>query len=516
MTTIDLTEDLRRLALVATGADAVNELVRRGLEWLARVAPYDLATLFELEGDRLIVKTARGPLASERVRRHSILLKDFPTVREAIELRRARAYTEEDHRHGDGDPFDGVLDLPDGHSCMVVPLAVGDRTIGILSLDRSECARYPQSVVDLVEVYAQILALALVNAEQSEMLDRLRAQERDHVTLLERDRYGESTHDFARGTFGFTQSDKMRVVLRKAEQVARTDTSVLLRGETGTGKEHLARAIHAASNRSERPFIALNCAAIPETLLEAELFGTVKGAFTGATAQRAGRFQTANGGTLLLDEIGELSMPLQAKLLRVLQNGSFEAVGSDRTVRVDVRVLAATHVNLEQAIQQGRFREDLFYRLSVFPIELLPLRERMEDLESLCETLLKTLATRTNRRVKFRLTEGALKSMRRYRWPGNIRELANVLERATIVSPGSEIHSDAIDLREAKSETPQHVLPARAQSLEQVEREHIEWVLQSTKGRVYGANGAAEILGLKPSTLQSRMKKWGIARVPQG
>ncbi|MBL8681649.1 MAG: sigma 54-interacting transcriptional regulator [Myxococcales bacterium] len=513
---LDLTRDLRNIARVLGEGEGVDELIRRGLDWLARVAPYDLATLFELEGDRLVVRAARGRLANDAVKRHAISLDEFPTVREALELRRARAFTEDDHAHGDGDPFDGVLDLPAGHACMVVPLAAGDRPLGILALDRARCERYAQPVVDLVEVYGQLLSLALVNAELSSALARLSAQEHAVKSLLERERYGANAIEARqeRPAIDASRSPKMRAVYERAAQVAVADTPVLVRGETGTGKEHLARLLHARSRRSDRPFVTMNCAAIPESLLEPELFGVVKGAFTGAVASRPGRFQTANGGTLLLDEIGELSMPLQAKLLRVLQEGTFEPVGSDRTVRVDVRIVAATHVDLERAIAKGRFREDLYYRLAVFPLELPPLRERMEDLASLAAALIDRLSERANRRGRFKLGEDALAVLRGYHWPGNIRELANVLERAMILSPSSTLHASAIDLGSRAVAAPAAIERAGAvRTLEEVERDHIRETLVRTKGKLYGKDGAAALLGLKPSTLQSRMKKLAIPRV---
>jgi formate hydrogenlyase transcriptional activator len=516
---LDLTRDLRNIARVVGEGEGVDELIRRGLDWLARVAPYDLATLFELEGDRLVVRAARGRLANDAVKRHAISLDEYPTVREALELRRARAFTEDDHARGDGDPFDGVLDLPAGHACMVVPLAAGDRPMGILALDRERCERYEQPVVDLVEVYGQLLSLALVNAELSSALSRLRAQEREFATLLERERYGARAieADEARPALEVTRSPTMRAVYERAAQVAIADTPVLIRGETGTGKEHIARLLHARSRRAERPFVTMNCAAIPENLLEPELFGVVKGAFTGATSSRLGRFQTANGGTLLLDELGELSMPLQAKLLRVLQEGTFEPVGSDRTVRVDVRIIAATHVDLERAIAKGRFREDLYYRLAVFPLELPPLRERMEDLPSLSAALIERLASRANRRARFKLGDDALAVLRGYHWPGNIRELANVLERAMILSPNATLHASAIDLGTRLASAPEPAATSGAvRTLEELERDHIRDTLLRTKGKLYGTDGAAALLGLKPSTLQSRMKKLGVSRVETG
>jgi transcriptional regulator with GAF, ATPase, and Fis domain len=506
---LDLTRDLKDLARLASHDDGLDDLMRRGLDWLARLAPYDLATVFALEGPRLVVRAARGRLASERVRRHSLALDHFPTIREALETRRARAFTEDDHAHGDGDPFDGVVDLPDGHACMVVPLCAGERCLGLLTLDRVRCETFPQQVVDLCEVYGQMLALALVNAEQREALARLHVQEQEHARLLEVEIAGD-----AEGVLEASQSPAMQDVARRARQVAQTDTPVLILGETGTGKERLARAIHAWSRRATRPFVKLNCAAIPAGLLESELFGHVKGAFTGATTTRAGRFQTANGGTLLLDEIGELPPELQAKLLRVLQEGTFEPVGSDRTVKVDVRILAATHVDLERAVATGRFRADLYYRLDVFPLRLPPLRERLEDLPSLCRALLDEQACRTGRRG-CRVSETGLAKLRGYPWPGNIRELANVLERATILSGHAVLGPEVLDLPTPARTVEQGAGAARAPAarvatLADVEREHIRTVLAHTGGRIYGRGGAAELLGLKPSTLQSRMKKLGV------
>ncbi|HJL16736.1 MAG TPA: sigma 54-interacting transcriptional regulator [Sandaracinaceae bacterium LLY-WYZ-13_1] len=487
---------------------AVQDLMRRGLDWLATVAPYDLATIFELVDAELVVQAARGRFADERVSGHRIALADFPTVREAIETRRARAYTEHDHRHGDGDPFDGVLDLPAGHACMVVPLTAGQRTLGVLTLDRGECETYADATVELVELYGRLLALAIHNAHLRAEVERLSERRRQHAAELERRLSGEGAGELERSA-----APAVRRLAVRAQQVARTDTPVLIRGETGTGKERLAHAIHAWSPRAEGPFVAVNCAAIPPALLESELFGHEKGAFTGATAARAGRFRIAQGGTLFLDEIGELPQELQAKLLRAVQQGEVQPVGSDRAVSVDVRLVAATHVDLEAAIRDGRFREDLFYRLSVFPLHLPPLRERLEDLPELCDHLLGDIAARTGWRG-LHLGDDALDALRAHPWPGNVRELANVLERAAIVTDG-EIRPEELALpagaapsRPAVTAGPEAPLP----TLTEVEIAHIEAALRRTGGKIYGDDGAATILGLKPTTLQSRMKKHGIDR----
>ncbi len=504
--TVDLTSDLKDLAKLAT-SEEVDDLVRRGLDWISRLAPYDLATLFVLREAKLVVRAARGRLASRVLEAgHALELDDFPTIKEAIETRRARAFTEEDHTHGDGDPFDGLLDFPPGHACMVVPLCAGDRALGVLTLDRAQCETYPLEVVNLVEVYAQILAIAIVSAEQRAALARLSRASRAHAKLLEDELGGTSGAGFEAA-----QNPAMQDIVRRARQVAETETPVLILGETGTGKERLARAIHAWSPRAEGPFVTLNCAAIPAGLLESELFGHVKGAFTGATRDRAGRFQMANGGTLLLDEIGELPPELQAKLLRVLQERTFEPVGADRPVKVDVRILAATHVDLDQAIRERRFREDLFYRLNVFPIILLPLRERLEDLPAIADSVLEELARRTGRRA--RITAAGLAKLSAHAWPGNVRELANVLERATILTAGPDIGPDALELPGGALPPPRRPpreREAQLTRLDEAMRHHIERVLHATGGRIYGAGGAAAILGMPPSTLQSKMKKLGI------
>jgi transcriptional regulator with GAF, ATPase, and Fis domain len=502
----DLSKDLE-LPRFADKDDALGELFRRGLDWLARVAPYDLATIWVFENDRLVVRAARGKLADQRVRKHELSLADFPTVREAIEQRRARVFTHEDHAHGDGDPFDGVLDLPEGHSCMVVPLCAGETCLGLLSLDREICESYAPAVVNLVEVYAQLLATAIQTAGERAAAERLHLQDHAHAKLLEEELGGTS---FA--VLELSKSPELRRLARQARQVAQTSTPVLLLGETGTGKERLARAVHRWSPRADHPFVTLNCAAIPAGLLESELFGHVKGAFTGASRDRPGRFQMANGGTLLLDELGELPLELQAKLLRVLQEGSFEPVGSDRPVKVDVRILAATHVDLEQAIAERRFREDLFYRLNVFPLQLPPLRERLEDLPRLCEDLLAEQARRTGRVAH--VTREGLEKLARYDWPGNVRELANVLERATILSPAPALGPEVLDVGVRRRREPRAAVRTGGEiaTLEEIQRQHIRQVLGHTGGRIYGPRGAAALLGLKPSTLQSKMKRLELKR----
>jgi transcriptional regulator with GAF, ATPase, and Fis domain len=518
---LDLSRDLAALVEIAADPDEPQDLLRRGLDWLARVIRYDLATAFTLEGGRLVAQVARGPLAGPAVRAHSLSLEEFPSLRETLETRRARAFREDDHLHGDGDPYDGVLDLPPGHACMVVPLCAGDRCLGLVTLDRAVCEPYDEATVLLVEVYGQVLAIALRLLEQRQLLERVRAQDEERVALLEARVHGTP----GEGQLEASASPAMQGVLERARQVAQVDTPVLVLGETGTGKERLARAIHRWSRRAERPFVVVNTAAIPHELLESELFGHARGSFTGATRDRAGRFQTANGGTLLLDEIGELPLDLQAKLLRVLQDGTFQAVGSDREVKVDVRLLAATHVDLERAVETGRFRADLYYRLAVFPLRLPALRERREDLPALAGAVLREQVARTGRRG-MTLTPGALARLAEHDWPGNVRELANVLERAAILARGPKLDASDLDLGVSPARIGGRVRAGRLEhegddeddgdgevpTLDEVQRRHIARVLRRTDGRLYGKDGAAELLGLKPSTLQSRMEKLGLGR----
>ncbi len=507
---VDLTSDLRDIAMMAAHPTKVDDVLARALDYLGEVIPFELAAVLELVDDELRVRCARGPLASEAVRRHSLALAEHPTLRRVLETRRARVMRDHDHAGEDGDPYDGVLDLPHGHSCMVVPLHAGDRTLGMMSFDNRECGLYDATVLNLAAIYGQIIALALVAAEQAMLLDRSRAQlERLNAVLVEE----VTGRTDAAALLEESVSAPMRMLVRHARQVAVTDVPVLITGETGTGKEVVARAVHGWSRRHAQPFVTLNCAALPEQLIESELFGHRRGAFTGATSDRTGRFAAANGGTLFLDEIGDMPVALQSKLLRVLQEGTFEPLGSDQTVKVDVRILAATNVNLETAIAEGRFREDLYYRLSVFPLELPPLRARMDDVPRIAASVLQAIARRTGR-GPWTLSPQSIDRMCVHEWRGNIRELINVLERATILQQAGVLDVDlpVQGRRLVPAALPSHTPAARMRTLEEVEREHIEMVLARAGGKIYGTDGAAALLGLKPSTLQSRMQRLGLTK----
>jgi transcriptional regulator with GAF, ATPase, and Fis domain len=513
--------DLAGLTALATDPIALDELLVRALTSLERIVPYDLAALYELDGDVLTMRTAVGTLAGEPVRHARLALSRFPLIRRALAARRPIAVDESQHRD-EGDPYDGLLDLPPGHSCMLVPVCAGSRELGVITLDRVVCAKYDAAALEVAGVYARIVAMAMTIADQAQRLARYRHRLREENRLLREElRSGRLAIQRVRAS----RSAAMQYVARFAEQAAGADSPVLITGETGSGKEVLANAIHAWSPRADEPFVTLNCAAIPENLVESELFGYVRGAFSGATTDRAGRFLAAHGGTLFLDEIGDMPLAVQAKLLRVLQEGAFEPVGSDRTVRVDVRIIAATHVDLEAAVAARRFREDVYFRIAVFPLRVPSLRERPEDLPILTQALLDELAERRGR-GPWTLSPAAIAVLARQPWPGNVRQLVNVLERAVILQPAGEldvVHVDpASGIPGAVAAGPSgplaggSVVGMPAMEIEPLEkfddheRRYLRRVLEHTGGKIYGPGGAAELLGLPPTTLQSKLRRYGL------
>jgi DNA-binding NtrC family response regulator len=304
------------------------------------------------------------------------------------------------------------------------------------------------------------------------------------------------------------QSSILSRVFTQVEMVAPMNATVLLLGETGTGKGVVARAIHSSSTRKNRPLITVNCTTLPATLVESELFGRERGAFTGSDARQIGRFELADGGTIFLDEIGEMPLDLQSKLLRVIQDGEFERLGSPRTIKVDVRIIAATNRNLEEEIKNGRFREDLYYRLNVFPITMPPLRQRMEDIPLLVNHFVTKFNHKIGKRIET-VSKGTLETLQAYHWPGNVRELESIIERAVIISRGTALQVlDRFDSFH-KTDEPEN---QDVKALADLERDHILKVLQKAGWRIEGKTGAAEILGLNASTLRARMRKYGIVR----
>ena len=383
----------------------------------------------------------------------------------------------------------------------IVPLITANRVLGTLSLSSLRPSAFTQEDVDLLMRVANQVAIAIENALAYRQIAELKNQLADEKLYLEEEIRTEYTFEEIVG-----ESAALKRVLSQVETVAPTDSSVLILGETGTGKEVIARAIHDLSPRRERTFVKVNCAAIPTGLLESELFGHEKGAFTGAIAQKVGRFELAHHGTLFLDEVGDIPLELQPKLLRVLQEKEFERLGSTRTQRVDVRVVAATNRDLTQMVEDRLFRSDLYYRLNVFPIVVPPLRERTEDIPLLVRYFAQKHARGMDRRIESIPSE-EMEALTRYSWPGNVRELENLIERAVILSRGPTLHVPLPEER-LSGEAP----AAAVVTLEAAEREHILRALRDTNWVIAGPQGAAARLGMKRTTLQSRMAKLGITR----
>ncbi|MCL4745215.1 MAG: sigma 54-interacting transcriptional regulator [Burkholderiaceae bacterium] len=381
-----------------------------------------------------------------------------------------------------------------------VPIIDQDQVIGALSLGRRRREAFTADEIALIGQTGTQLALAIANARAHDEVRSLKDR------LDEENRY---LTEEIRSAIGFDEivgsSAGLRHVLDQVAIVAPTDSTVLIEGETGTGKELIARAIHERSARSERALIKVNCAAIPEGLLESELFGHEKGSFTGAISQRKGKFELANGGTIFLDEIGDMPRDMQAKLLRALQEREIERVGASETIALDVRVIAATNVDLKKRVTDNEFRADLYYRLNVFPLRLPPLRERRGDIALLVNWFTQKLSRRMRKRIES-VPARVMRALEAYAWPGNIRELENVIEHAVIVS-----HGDVLEVPNSALQGPA-TAPGGDETLESVEREHILRVLAECKWVLGGPDGAAARLGLKRTTLQSRMGRLGIAR----
>jgi len=385
-----------------------------------------------------------------------------------------------------------------------LPLRAREQIIGSLNLgSRQDNFFKPADLPWLTQLAGQV-ALALDNTLSYQRIEELNARLAKEKLYLEDEIRSYSQFEEIIG-----ESPAVRGILHQIETVAPTDSTVLLVGETGTGKELFARALHDLSARKDRTFVKLNCAAIPTGLLESELFGHEKGAFTGAIAQRIGRFELANGGTIFLDEIGEIPLELQPKLLRVLQEREFERLGSSRTTRVDARLIAATNRDLDQMVEHGQFRADLFYRLNVFPIRIPPLRERPEDIPLLVRYFVQQFARRMNRTIETIPAE-SMDALVHYSWPGNIRELQNLMERAVILTNGPVLRIPAGELHAAKNSAAAADSTSHAVTLEAAERAAILRALDESGGKVGGNDGAASKLGMKRTTLQAKMRKLGI------
>ena len=477
---------------------------------LARVVPFDRTAIFLHEPKRDVLRLF--VLQSTLPSRYFVVGLEIDASESHVgwvfrhqrpllrgDVARERSFPAEDQALADG-----------VRSFAIVPLVARGRAIGTLAVASTTPYQYAEADVAFLGEVATQIALAVANMVAYEEIAALKARlERENAYLQE-----EIHHDHNYVEMVGT-SRAIRDVLAKVDQVAPTDSTVLIYGETGTGKELIARALHHASRRRDRPLVKVNCSAISAGLVESELFGHIKGAFTGALERRLGRFQLADGGTIFLDEIGELAPETQVKLLRVLQEQEFEPVGSSTTMRVDVRVIAATNRALPEAVREGRFRADLFYRLNVFPIEVPPLRERLTDVPQLVTFFLARYAKKFGKSVET-VSETAMRRLTAYGWPGNVRELQNVIERALILARGPVLEVDP----ELTAATPAAPAPDTEASpgagldavLETTERAHILAALEQSGGVIDGPRGAARLLKVHANTLRSRMEKLGIKR----
>ena len=469
---------------------------------LRRVIPHVLASLYLYDPDNEVVSrhALDSPGGKGLLQEGFVGPIDSTPAGPAIRTGKPALFDEDDLKRLQSDV--GRLLLEEGvKSGCCVPLKSHNRLLGTLNIASLHSGAFSQDDVDLLSQVANQIAIAVENALAYRQIEELKDKLNKEKLYLE---------DEIRTEYNFEEiigeSAALKRILKQVETVAPTDSTVLIQGETGTGKELIARAIHNLSKRRERTFVKMNCAAIPTGLLESELFGHERGAFTGAIAQKVGRFELAHGGTLFLDEVGDVPLELQSKLLRVLQEQEFERLGSNRTIRVDVRLVAATNQDLAQMVTDKLFRSDLYYRLNVFPITAPPLRERPEDIPLLVRYFAQKYARLMNKQIET-IPAGAMTALAKYHWPGNIRELENLIERSVILSQGPDLHAPLGELKVPA--TPAH---NGAATLEAAEREHIQRVLRETNWVIGGPSGAATRLGMKRTTLQSKIRKLGISR----
>jgi formate hydrogenlyase transcriptional activator len=484
----------------------LHELLNAVSGSLRRLVPHEYASLslYDAETQRLQIHALDFPVSKGLIQEGlSVPVEGTPTGR-ALTTRQPTFITRADIEKFGSDIARRILDegLKSGY---VLPLISHGRPMGTLVVASMREESFPQRDAELLRNVANQIAIAVENS-----LAYRREVERANQ-LSEEKLY---LQDEIRTEYNFEEivgeSSTLKGILEELQTVAPTDSTILILGETGTGKELIARAIHHLSARRERTLVKVNCAAIPTGLLESELFGHEKGAFTGAIAQRQGRFELAHKGTLFLDEVGDISLDLQPKLLRVLQEQEFERLGSARTIHVDVRLVAATNADLAQKVAENQFRRDLYYRLNVFPILLPPLRERRDDIPLLVRYFAQKYARRMKKPIDT-IPVKAMSALTEYHWPGNVRELENFIERAVILSRGTDLQLPLAELKQ-RTKTPLLESSHALATLEHAERDHIIRALSETNWTIGGPAGAAVRLGMKRTTLQSRMKKLGIAR----
>lgn len=491
----------------------INELILGQLESRERFQAISTVLWEQIHHDFISISILRGGGATVRLQ-----FLDVPAARERYRIGvdvpdtvvpfwphgvvQACRFRPEQLRLPESEGLGRVLQENGIRAMYKVPLTSKGRTLGILCLGSRREGYFTPAILRLLALITPAMALALDNDLACREIRFLK----DKLAEEALDPDEETSGAFAEGDI-IGSSRSLKQVLHQVETVAPADSTVLLLGETGTGKELIARAIHEHSRRRAQAFVKLNCSAIPTGLMESELFGHERGAFTGAIQRKIGRFELANGGSLFLDEIGDLPLEVQPKLLRAIQEREFERLGSNQTIHVDVRLIAATHRDLARMVLEGEFRNDLFYRLNVFPIHVPPLRERKEDIPGLVRHFTQKYAKAMERRIE-RIPSAVMEKLVAWPWPGNIRELQNLIERSVILSQGAELH---VPLPELEA-SPSLEVASSARTLEAVEREHILQALRECKGLVSGPQGAAARLGMKRTTLNYRMKKLGIPR----
>jgi len=494
---------------VGTPADKVDDQITDALRAMVEFLGVDRSTLFQWSADRTEFRNTHGWAIDDASRLPPMIAQErFPWLAGRILRGESFSFASIDELPAEAEVDKATLRQFGPKSNLSLPLTVGDEVLGSLSFGTVHKERqWPVELDERLRVVAHVfghalqrkraeLALRAAHEELTRLKDRL---EIDNEYL--RQELGAETDDDAI----VAESAGMKKVLTEIRRVAATDSTGLPNGETGTGKGLLAEAVHNGSKRRNRLLVRVNCAALPAALIESELFGREKGAYTGALSREVGRFEMADGGTLFLDEIGELPIELQSKLLRVLESGTFERLGSSRTVKVDVRLVAATNRDLTEAVRTRQFRQDLFFRLQVFPISIPPLRDRRDDIAPLVWRFIKQFGAQLGKVIEAvpRQTMAALQA---YYWPGNVRELRNAIERAMILNDGPTLQIALPELDTGD------VVMEDVLTLEETERRYIRKVLDRTGWRVSGPNGAAQLLGVKPTTLEYRMKKLGITR----
>ena len=481
----------------------VKELFRAACDSLRKYFENDFAAIWLLDKDQNRLEIAAMDFPANQGFLHNVELPQLTAEQiQWVRTRRPELWT-----HTELQALPPVIRdsyASQGIEAMAIAsLRAPNRPLGVITLGSKRAGYFRPDDLDLLGQIGTQISLALDNALAYEKLNASKNQIEEERLYLEEELRAEYNFEDIVG-----KSEALHKVLQQIQIVAPTDSTVLLHGETGTGKELIARAIHSLSARKSRTFVRLNCAAIPSGLVESELFGHERGAFTGALMQKKGRFEIADQGTLFLDEIGDISLELQPKLLRALQEQEFERLGSAKTIRVDVRLIAATHRDLQTMITNNQFREDLFYRLNVFPVEIPPLRDRRDDIPLLVNFFVSRLSRKMQKQIRT-IPKDAMEALATAPWPGNIRELANFIERAVILTQGSELR---VPLKEIKKSAVSFA--TSGSTFEAAERQAIIEALKTSEGKISGVGGAAERLGLKRTTLQNKMRKLGISRSP--